>query len=67
MAPVLWVVIYLLLGAVALWACYKSSACLLQARIDRNQRIVSGIGSLLGRPRVFVRPHESAAKDSARS
>jgi hypothetical protein len=44
----LWLGFYLFVGVAALWACQKSSACRRQTRLDRNQRIVSGLASLFG-------------------
>ncbi len=45
-APVLWLAIYLTVGALVLCACYNSSACLLRARMERNTRITSMLSSL---------------------
>ncbi len=40
-APVLWLAFYLSAGALVLWACYNSSACRLDARLERNRSIAS--------------------------
>ncbi len=62
MEVALWLGFYLFVGAVALWACQESSTCRRQTRLDRNRRIVSGLGSIFGTaglsaaPRDTVRP-----------
>lgn len=45
-ASLVWMATYLLVGAVLLWACYNTSACLHRARLHRDGIIVSLIGSV---------------------
>ncbi|HEX2180252.1 MAG TPA: hypothetical protein VHL54_12175 [Actinomycetota bacterium] len=66
MVPVLWLGIYLFLGVVALWACRNSSACRRRARLDRDHRIISSLGSLFGHGE-SVNRLAAPAKASARS
>ncbi|CAN5849388.1 hypothetical protein BH23ACT12_BH23ACT12_23190 [soil metagenome] len=47
-APVIWLAFYLSAGALVLWACYHTSACRLQLRLERNRRMASGIVSAPG-------------------
>lgn len=66
MVPLLWLGIYLFVGVVALWACNNSSACRRRARLDRNHRIVSSLGSLFGHDE-SAHPLAAPAKVSAPS
>lgn len=67
MVPVLWLGIYLFVGVVALWACHNSSACRRHARLDRNHRIVSALGSVFGHGGPSARLLAAPAKVPARS
>lgn len=42
--PLIWLAIYLSAGSLVLWACYRTSACRLGSRVDRNNRIAALFG-----------------------
>lgn len=68
MEGALWLAFYLLAGIAAFWACQRSSACRRQTRLDRNQRIVSSLGSLFGSAGISAaRPLTAAPKDTFRN
>jgi hypothetical protein len=49
-APLIWLAFYLSAGSLVLWACYRTSACRLGSRVERNERI-AGLLSGSGEPK----------------